>query len=291
LQRENCLSCIGHRSAFGALAAVLPLAPCSALGVTQPGGPIAAAERLILIDATAIMLVVVVPVIVLTCAFAWRYRASNTDAAYRPDWAYSGQIELVVWSIPAMVVILLSGVGWIGSHELDPARPLDSPVAPLRIEAVSLDWKWLFIYPDQRVASVNELTVPVGTPLEFTLTSATVMNAFFIPQLGSQIYAMPGMADRLNLLADRPGDYVGFSSHFSGDGFADMRFVVHAVPAKDYRAWLGQVRGAGDPLGASAYAALARAGTVQPTTYREADPDLFGRIVGRTVGASDLRPD
>jgi len=255
--------------------------------VTHPAGPIAAAERLILIDATAIMLVVVVPVIVLTCAFAWRYRASNTDAAYRPDWAYSGQIELVVWAIPAMVVILLSGVGWIGSHELDPARPLDSQVAPLRIEAVSLDWKWLFIYPDQRVASVNELTVPVGTPLEFTLTSATVMNAFFIPQLGSQIYTMPGMASRLNLLADRPGDYVGFSSHFSGDGFADMRFVVHAVPAADFPAWLASARGTGDALGAGAYTALAGAGTVQPTLYRDVDPALFGRIVGQTAGAAD----
>jgi cytochrome o ubiquinol oxidase subunit 2 len=260
------------------------------LGVTQPAGPIAAAERLILINATAIMLVVVVPVIVLTGAFAWRYRASNTHAAYRPDWAYSGQIELVVWAIPAMVVMLLSGVGWIGSHELDPAHRLDSPVAPLHIEAVSLDWKWLFIYPDQRVASVNALTVPVGTPLEFTLTSATVMNAFFVPQLGSQIYTMPGMAAHLNLLADRPGDYVGFSSHFSGDGFADMRFVVHAVPAAGFSAWLAGVRGAGPALDVSAYAALAGAGSVQRTTYRAADPALFGRIVGGTAGAAGPQP-
>jgi cytochrome o ubiquinol oxidase subunit 2 len=261
------------------------------LGVTHPAGPVAAAERLILINATAIMLVVVVPVILLTLAFAWRYRASNTDAAYRPDWSYSGQIELVVWSIPAMVVILLSGVGWIGSHELDPARPLHSAVAPLRIEVVSLDWKWLFIYPDQRVASVNELTVPVGTPLEFTLTSGTVMNAFFIPQLGSQIYTMPGMAEHLNLLADRAGEYVGFSSHFSGDGFADMRFVVHVVPAADFPAWLARVRAAGEPLGPGAYAALAGAGTVAPSSYRDADPTLFGRIVGQAARAADARAE
>jgi len=258
--------------------------------VNRPAGPIAAAERLILISATAIMLVVVVPVIVLTLAFAWRYRASNTRAAYRPEWSYSGQIELVVWSIPAMVVILLSGVGWIGSHELDPARKLDSSRAPLRIEAVSLDWKWLFIYPDQRIASVNELTVPVGTPLEFTLTSATVMNAFFVPQLGSQIYTMPGMADRLNLLADRPGDYVGFSSHFSGDGFADMRFVVHALPAAEFSAWIQGVQGAGAPLDADAYAGLLRAGTVAPTTYAHTEPGAFERIVRQAAAQTAGTP-
>jgi len=178
-----------------------------ARGILDPHGPVGGSERLILLNATAIMLVVVVPVIVLTIAFAWWYRASNSAPDYRPDWVYSGRVELVVWAIPAMVVILLAGVAWIGSHDLDPAAKLESPDKPLRIEAVSLDWKWLFIYPDQHVAMVNQLIVPAGAPLEFTLTSATVMNAFFVPQLGTQIYTMPGMTTHLNLLADQTGDY------------------------------------------------------------------------------------
>src|SRR5260370_155111 len=177
--------------------------PCRAAGVLDPQGPVSSAERLILLNATAIMLVVVLPVIVLTLAFAWWYRISNAHAVYRPDWSYSGHIELVVWSIPAMVVILLGAVTWTGSHELDPARKLESDVKPIRIEVVSLDWKWRFIYPDQQVAAVNQLVVPAGAPIEFILTSATVMNAFFVPQLGSQIYTMPGMTTRLNLLPER----------------------------------------------------------------------------------------
>src|SRR5580692_5509846 len=211
---------IGSRL-FAVLVAACLADACRGEGVLDPQGPVASAERLILLNATAIMLVVVVPVIVLTLAFAWWYRSSNARAVRRPEWSYSGQIELVVWAIPAMVVILLAGVAWIGSHQLDPARGLESREQPIRIEVVSLDWKWLFIYPDQHVATLNQLIVPAGAPLEFTLTSATVMNAFFVPQLGSQIYTMPGMTTHLNLLAAQPGDYPGFSSHFSGDGFSD----------------------------------------------------------------------
>ena len=226
-------------SIFAALVAICLVDACRGAGVLDPQGPVAGAERLILLNATAIMLVVVVPVIVLTLAFAWWYRASNKRATYSPDWSYSGHIELVVWSIPAMVVILLAGVAWTGSHELDPPRKLKSDAKPIRIEVVSLDWKWLFIYPDQEVAAVNELVVPIGTPVEFMLTSATVMNAFFVPQLGSQIYTMPGMTTRLNLMADAPGDFPGLSSNFSGDGFSDMRFVVHAVSAGGVRELAG----------------------------------------------------
>jgi cytochrome o ubiquinol oxidase subunit 2 len=249
-------------------------------GVLDPQGPIAAAERLILINSTAIMLVVVVPVIVLTLAFAWWYRASNRRATYSPGWSYSGQIEMVTWSIPAMVVILLAAVGWTGSHQLDPAAKLASSTKPIRIEAVSLDWQWLFIYPDQHLAVVNQLVIPAGTPIEFTLSSATVMNAFFVPQLGSQIYAMPGMSTRLNLMADHPGDYPGFSSHFSGDGFSDMRFMVHTVGPVDYAAWVRSIRAQGDTLDRAAYASLARP---QPNrgikTYRDVEPHLYDWVV------------
>jgi cytochrome o ubiquinol oxidase subunit 2 len=257
---------------------------CRGAGVLDPQGPIASAERLILLNATAIMLVVVVPVIILTLAFAWWYRASNKRATYSPDWAYSGHIELVVWSIPAMVVILLSGVMWTSSHLLDPARRLPSDAKPIRIEVVSLDWKWLFIYPDEQIAAINELVVPSETPVEFMLTSATVMNSFLVPQLGSQIYTMPGMTTYLNLMADRPGDYAGLSAQFSGDGFSDMRFVVHAVPASDFRSWLERTRGAGSVLDAATYSQLARAGSnTQPQTYGGVDPMLFEHIVQTTM--------
>jgi cytochrome o ubiquinol oxidase subunit 2 len=258
--------------------------PCRGAGVLDPQGPVSSAERLILFNATAIMLVVVLPVIVLTLAFAWWYRASNSRAAYRPDWSYSGHIELVVWSIPAMVVILLGAVAWTGAHDLDPARKLESDAKAIRVEVAALDWKWLFIYPDQQVAAVNQLVVPVGVPIEFMLTSATVMNAFFVPQLGSQIYTMPGMTTRLNLLADHPGDYPGLASHFNGDGFSDMRFTVHAVPSSEFPGWLARVRGGGTALDADTYSQLARAGSnAKAQTYGSVDPNLFERIVQQTV--------
>jgi cytochrome o ubiquinol oxidase subunit II len=265
------------------------IASCAALsshaaGVLDPRGPVSSAERLILLNATGIMLVVVLPVIALTLAFAWWYRASNKRATYRPDWSYSGHIELVVWSIPAMVVILLAGVAWTGSHELDPAVRLKADAKPIQIEVVSLDWKWLFIYPDEHVAAINELVVPSGTPIEFILTSATVMNAFFVPQLGSQIYTMPGMTTHLNLLAEHPGDYPGLSTNFSGDGFSDMRFVVHAVPPSEFAQWLERTRAQGPALDADAYSQLARAeSNAKRQTYGSVDPSLFRRIVQQSA--------
>jgi cytochrome o ubiquinol oxidase subunit 2 len=258
----------------------LLLSACHRAGVIDPQGPVASAERLILLNATAIMLVVVIPVIALTLIFAWWYRASNPRATYSPGWEYSGHIELVVWSIPAMVVILLAGVSWTSAHLLDPAREIKATIKTIHIEAVALDWKWLFIYPDLEVATVNELVVPAGAPLKFMLTSATVMNAFFVPQLGSQIYAMPGMTTHLNLLAQHPGDYPGFASHFSGDGFSDMRFIVHTVTAAEFPAWLGRARGEGRVLDAAAYSKLARpSSNTPPETYGSVDPNLFEHIV------------
>jgi cytochrome o ubiquinol oxidase subunit 2 len=258
----------------------LLLTSCQRAGVLDPQGPVSAAEKMILLNATGIMLVVVAPVIVLTLASAWWYRASNKRAAFRPELVYSGSIELVVWSIPAMVVMLLAGVAWIGAHDLDPAAKLNSDVAPVRVEVVSLDWKWLFIYPDLRVATVNQLVVPVGAPIEFTLTSASVMNAFFVPQLGTQIYTMPGMSTHLNLLAGHPGDYPGLSSHFSGDGFSDMRFIVHAVPASGFDTWLAQVRRGTAVLSTSAYTELTRPSrNLAPQAYADVDPTLYKYIL------------
>jgi cytochrome o ubiquinol oxidase subunit II len=268
-------------------ALMLPfLAGCSG-GILEPQGPIASAQRLLLIDSTAIMLVVVIPVIVATLAFAWWYRASNTHASRGTDESYEERIEFVVWSIPTLTVILLSGVIWIGSHQLDPRAPIMGQPGQLRVDVVALDWKWLFIYPDQGIAAVNQLVVPAGTPVRFRLTSATVMNSFFVPQLGSQIYTMGGMTTHLNLLADRPGEYPGFSANFSGAGFSWMRFIVKSMPSGDFDAWLEQTRGAGSALDDAGYAELAKPSkAVPPMTYRSVEPKLFERILDQTVSGS-----
>jgi cytochrome o ubiquinol oxidase subunit II len=270
------------------LSAALLTTSCHQAGILDPRGPIASAERLLLINSTAIMLVVVVPVIVATLAFAWWYRSSNPRASRRLDEAYEGRIEFVTWSIPALIVILLGGVIWIGSHQLDPRAPIPAGAKPLRVDVVALDWKWLFIYSDQGIAAVNQLVVPVGTPVEFRLTSATVMNSFFVPQLGSQIYTMGGMTTHLNLLADASGEYPGFSANFSGDGFSDMRFIVKAVPAGDFDSWVAGTRGSGSALDDAGYAALAKPSeAVPPSTYRSVAPKLFERIIDQTVSDPD----
>ena len=192
---------------------------------------------------------------------AFWFRASNSRTFYWPEWRYSGRLELIVWSIPAMTVMLLGSLCWVGSHDLDPSRPLASSVKPLHVQVVSLDWKWLFIYPEQGIASVNALTIPVGTPLSFALTSSGVMNSFFVPQLGSQIYTMGKMTTRLQLQADNPGSYEGRSFNFSGDGFSDMYFFVHAVPPEQFAAWAAATKGAGPALDPQSYA---RAGKAEP---------------------------
>jgi cytochrome o ubiquinol oxidase subunit II len=264
-------------------AAVL-VSSCHRTGILEPQGPIASAEKLLLINSTAIMLVVIVPVILMTFAFAWWYRSSNARARRSEELAYEGRIDFVVWSIPALVVILLGGVTWIGSHQLDPRAPIAAKAKPLRVDVASLDWKWLFIYPDQGIAAVNQLVIPAGTPVSFRLTSATVMNSFLVQELGSQIYTMPGMVTRLHLLADRLGEYPGISANFSGNGFAWMDFVVKAVPAAEFDGWVAKVRGSGPVLDIPGYAALAKPSqAVPPKTYRSVDPKLFERIVDQTA--------
>ena len=268
-------------TAAGKLLAIgLPaLAGCHAV-VLDPKGPVGAANRTILLDSLAIMLAIVVPTILATIGIAWWYRASNKRARYLPTWAFSGKVELVVWSIPLMVIILLGGVAWIGSHELDPAKPISSTAAPLEIQVVSLDWKWLFIYPNERVALVNQLVIPAGVPVHFRLTSSSVMNAFFIPQLGSMIYTMNGMATELWLRADTPGLFRGLSSHYSGEGFSDMHFEVRAVPTDQFAGWLATTRGGGSALDEAAYSTLAWPSVnVAPSAFAAVDQDLFKKIV------------
>lgn len=248
-------------------------------GVLDPHGPITAAEKTLLLNSVSIMLTIVLPVIVATLGVAWWYRASNRRARYRPTWAYSGKVEIVIWAIPMMIILLLGGIAWIGSHDLDPAKPLDSSKPALEVQVVALDWKWLFIYPQQGVASVNRLVVPANTPVSLKLTSATVMNSFFVPQLAGQIYTMAGMTTQLNLLADHPGHYPGLSAQFSGDGFSGMRFTVDAVPPDQFATWVSATQTQGPVLDGPGYAALFKPSAyVAPFTYRAIDPALFERI-------------
>jgi cytochrome o ubiquinol oxidase subunit 2 len=280
---------------WAAILATVLLSGCQS-AVLDPRGVVGLADKTILIDSLAIMLAIVVPTITATLVFAWWFRAGNTRATYLPDFHYSGRLELIVWSIPVMVIILLGGVCWIGAHDLDPAKPLASNKPPLQVQVVSLDWKWLFIYPDQHIASVNHLVIPAGVPVHFALTSASVMSVFFVPQLGSMIYTMNGMTTQLNLQADAPGTFHGLSAHYNGDGFSDMHFDVQAVPAEQFSAWVDATRNKGPVLDPGTYATLARQ-TVNttPFTYGSADPSLFQQITTQKLppgpGPSTGRPD
>lgn len=255
------------------------LAGCAG-GVLDPQGPVGAGNRTILLNSLAVMLVIVVPTIVAALWFAWWFRASNTRAKYDPGFTYSGRIELIVWSIPTLTILFLGGLIYYGSHQLDPRKPLSSTNSPLEVQVVALDWKWLFIYPDQQIASVNELVMPAGTPVRFRLTSASVMNTFFVPQLGSMIYAMNGMESELNLLADKPGVLYGQSAHYSGDGFSDMNFRVRIVPPEAFAQWTAGLRGGGQTLNAGTYRELARQSQdVAPFAFSHVQPGLFDAVV------------
>jgi len=260
-------------------------------GILDPVGPVASAEKQILINSTAIMLAIIIPTMIATIAFAWWFRRGNSKATYRPDWEYSGAVEMVVWAIPALTIMLLGGIAWIGSHDLEPSKPLESKVPPLRVEVVSLDWKWLFIYPDQGIATVNQLVVPAGTPVSFRLTSATVWNAFFVPQMGTMIYTMPRMATRLNLQADRQGSFEGRSAHFSGDGFPGMEFKVQSLPPDQFAMWAQASRGTGAVLDGRGYAELSKPSSyVKPITYGTVAPGLFDAIVANRAPANPVPP-
>ena len=272
-------------SAAGAALGSLALCACGG-GVLDPAGPVSQSERLILIDSLVIMLAIVVPTILCTLAFAWWYRASNARAAYAPRWCYSGRLELLVWSIPALAVCFLGGIAWIGSHELDPAKPLSAHREPLEVQVVALDWKWLFIYPGQHVASVNRLVIPADTPVHFRLTSASVMNVFFVPRLGSEIYAMNGMVTELNLAADQAGTYRGLAAHFNGDGFSDMSFEARALAPEEFARWIAAVQTDGPTLDEMAYAGLLRQSTIlAPYTYCAVVSGLFDEIASQRLPA------
>ncbi len=245
-------------------------------------GTIGIDERNLILLSVGLMLLVVVPAIFMALFFAWHYRASNDKATYAPNWDYSGKIEAVIWGVPLLIITILGVVCWQSTHALDPARPIVAKAKPIHIEVVSLDWKWLFIYPAQNVASVNEVAFPVGVPVRFDITSDSVMNSFFIPQLGSQIYAMGGMDAKLYLIANAAGSYYGESANFSGSGFSGMSFKALALSDAAFNAWVANARRPSAELGTTAYAELAKPSENTPVRYYSAvDPHLFGSIIAK----------
>ncbi len=275
--------CASACSRVSVALASIALASCSG-GVLDPIGPVGANDAKILINATAIMLAIVIPTILLAFWMAWHYRASNRKAEYLPYWSYSGRIEAVVWSIPTLTIMFIGGVIWIGSYKLDPFRPLPSKTAPLEVQVVALDWKWLFIYPQQRIASLNELVMPAGKPVHFSITSANVFNVFFVPRLGSMIYAMPGMVSQLHLQADSPAKVWGTSAQFSGDGFSDMQFDVRSLSSPDFEAWVQRTQDSGSVLDENTYTRLMKqTQNVPPATFGRVDPQLFHAVVSQRI--------
>ncbi|SHE72524.1 cytochrome bo3 quinol oxidase subunit 2 [Microbulbifer donghaiensis] len=253
--------------------------------ILHPAGPVALAERDLLLSAVLIMLIVIVPVFAMTFLFVWRYRATGGRGRYTPNWTYSAGVDAVVWLVPAAIVVSLSILLWRETHALDPYRPLPSDREPLQVEAIAQDWKWLFIYPEQDIATVNELVFPAGRPLSIRITSDTVMNAFFIPALGGQIYAMAGMQTRLNLLADRPGCFRGRNMQYSGDGFPEQHFAAHALPTAEFGEWVNRVRQSPARLDKRAYLALAAPSIGHPVGYYSGvAPGLFDHVIAKYAG-------
>jgi len=250
--------------------------------VLDPKGPIALAERDLLFDAFYVMMLVIVPIIILTLWFAWKYRATNTEAKYTPTWANSVKLDAITWLIPTVIVIAVAVLLWRSTHRLDPYRPLESKEPPFDVQVVAQDWKWLFIYPEQGIAVVNQLAFPAGRAVSLRITSDTVMNSFYVPQLAGQIYAMAGMQTRLQMLADQPGKFVGRNSQYSGGGYSDQHFEVLAMTPADFEAWVARAKQSGAALDASAYTALAAKSRANPITYYSTvEPKLFDSIIDK----------
>ncbi|MBR0719651.1 ubiquinol oxidase subunit II [Bradyrhizobium liaoningense] len=281
--------------------ALLPLAVtlsgCNFV-VLAPAGDIAAQQRDLVIISTVLMLLIVVPVMVLTAVFAWRYRQSNSSARYEPEWDHSTKLELVIWSAPLLIIVCLGALTWMGTHLLDPyrslgriaaERPMDKARAPLEVDVVALDWKWLFIYPDHGIATVNELAAPVDRPINFRITASTVMNSFYIPALAGQIYAMPGMETKLHAVVNHAGTYKGFSANYSGAGFSGMHFAFHGLDDKNFDDWIARAKSAGGSLDRVEYLQLEKPSQNEPVRrYGSIDTDLYRAILNMCVEAGKM---
>lgn len=272
------------------IAATVLLSGCNMV-LMNPKGAIGVEQRTLIITAIALMLIVVVPVIFMAFAFAWKYRASNKDAKYSPNWSHSNKIEAVVWSIPIIIIAILGTITWKTTHELDPFKPIVTDKKPMTIEVMSLDWKWLFIYPEQGIATVNELAFPKDVPVEFKITSNSVMNSFFIPQLGGQIYAMAGMQTKLHLIGNEAGKYDGISSSYSGRGFSGMKFTAIVTPTEgDFEQWVAKVKESPTDLNATSdFNKLAEPSENNPVEYfSSVKPNLFKDTIAKFMGDMDM---
>lgn len=265
---------------------VLALSGCKG-GILDPKGQVGIDEKNLIIIATVLMLLVVIPVIVMTLYFAWRYRDTRTHEIYVPKWAHSNKIEAVVWAVPIVIVIVLGVITWKSTQELDPYEPIKGKGEHLTVEVVSLNWKWLFIYPEQGIATVNELVFPANVPVEYKITSESTMNSFFIPQLGSQIYSMAGMETKLHLIANEPGTFKGFSANYSGAGFTGMKFNAIATPTEaDFDKWVATVKSNANNLTHANYVELAKASENNPVAYYgKVEDGLFHTIVMKYMQA------
>jgi len=268
------------------------LAGCNTV-VMNPSGDIAAQQAQLIIVSVVLMLLIIVPVLFLVVYFARKYRASNTEAEYLPDWDHSTKLELVIWGAPLLIIIVLGLVTWISTHKLDPYRPLErldanrpipASTKPLVVQAVAMDWKWLFIYPEQGIATVNELVVPVDVPVRFKISATSVMNAFYVPELAGMIYAMPGMETTLNAVQNKPIQSVGFSANYSGAGYSDMRFAYRGVAKGDFDGWVQSIKNGGGNLDRGSYLTLEKPTIKEPVhRYAAVDGDLFYRVLNRCV--------
>jgi len=290
------LTCLFRRSQIRKLVVsallLATLSGCKAV-VLAPSGDVAAQQRDLLVISTGLMLLIIVPVIALTLLFAWRYRHSNAAARYEPEWDHSTQLELIIWAAPLLIIICLGAVTWVGTHLLDPYRPIErisssQPIAPatepLVVQVVALDWKWLFIYPQYGIATVNELAAPVGRPIDFAITSSSVMNSFYVPALAGQIYAMPGMQTSLHAVINARGDYDGFSANYSGAGFSDMHFRFHGQDTAEFDRWVARVKQPGEALDRERYLRLERPTEAEPVHYFAAvAPELYHAVLNMCV--------
>jgi len=257
------------------------------MALMNPKGQIGLEQRSLILTALGLMLLVVVPAIVMAVVFAIKYRASNTQATYSPNWSHSNKVELVVWSVPILIIIFLAILTWKSTHALDPSKPIESDAKTITIEVVSMDWKWLFIYPEQGIATVNQIAFPTNVPVRFKITSNSVMNSFFIPRLGGQLYAMAGMNSTLHLIANEPGSYNGISSNFSGRGFSGMKFTAIATPDRQgFDDWVAKVKASPEKLDTmQAYEQLAAPSEYHPVEFfSSVKPDLYQAVIEKFMG-------
>jgi len=254
----------------------------------DPKGPIAAQQMDLIIWSFLIMMIVVIPVIGMTIWFSVSYSAKKERGDYDPHWEHSNPIEIVVWSIPLLIIIALGIITYKTSFSLDPRQPIQSEKPTMRIQVVAMDWKWLFIYPEQEIATVNELAFPVDTPVEFLITSDTVMNSFFVPQLGSMIYAMAGMENQLHLIADKTGTFRGMSAHYSGFGFSGMKFKAHSQTDQDFETWVNKVKASPTTLSPEVYKQLSvKSKDNKIAHYSSVNPLMFNRIIEKYTGVQN----